>query len=379
MITQPVTFVIGAGASKELGLPLGTELRDNIAHDLREFWKAFDNLSDVEDAFQVFVQMAKQVDAAAEKFGTKDLVNFGSAFERSKRLAEYLSPLIDEGEYSANELNFASERLIDGLPSFTSVDDFLAVYKDDLVVSDLTKAMINLHIREASRNAIQDGVPNDLKWISVLWRVLSSGAKDIEELKVILSKVKVINFNYDLTFEYGIYRSIADRFIKPERVCLEAARALKVIHPYGNLFGRSDNTWDVCLKSTKEIDPTESLKASEYIKTIHEGAHAISQETINEYFKDAHRIVFIGFGFHSRNLDLIDVGQRGAVNRYLVEILFSHFGLSNYNAKQIKSKLSGLFPIASGNRRSVRLGDEAIEGRPETASDFLENISFGLN
>lgn len=160
---------------------------------------------------------------------------------------------------------------------------------------------------------------------------------------------------------------------------MDAARAMKVIHPYGNLFGGSDNPWDVCIKSTEEIDPMESLNAGQYIKTIHEGAHTINNETINEYFNDAKRVVFVGFGFHSSNLDLIDFGSRGTINRHLVEILFSHFGLSNYNAKQIKRKLSSRLFRSHPSSGRYPLGDEEIEARPETASDFLENISFGLN
>jgi hypothetical protein len=42
---QPVVFVIGAGASKEYGLPLGTDLKNTIASEIAKFAALHDDIS----------------------------------------------------------------------------------------------------------------------------------------------------------------------------------------------------------------------------------------------------------------------------------------------------------------------------------------------
>jgi hypothetical protein len=347
MITQPVTFVIGAGASKELGLPLGTELRDNIANDLREFWRPFKHLNDVSPAFKGI-----------------------------KRLGIYLEPLTER--YSPSDLLKASEKLIDGLPAFGSIDDFLAVYRDEEVVVALTKAMIILHIREASQSALNDNDRVDLAWISVFWRIVSNGAKNIQDLQASFLNTKIVSFNYDLTFEAGILKLIRQRFDLKQGEETKWARALEILHPYGSLFGSTRGVWEEAEQIHKTIKPRESITASEYIKTIHEEPNVFGKLPFEDFFEGARKIVFIGFGFHSSNLEWMDFDHRKITNTELKEILFSHYQMSSYNADQIKEKLKGhLFRSFPDQTR--HWSELKIEGRAETASDFLENISFGLN
>jgi hypothetical protein len=347
MITQPVTFVIGAGASKELGLPLGTELRDNIANDLLEFWRPFRHLKDV-----------------------------SPAFEGIQRLGTYLAPLAKD--VSPSELLKASDKLIDGLPAFGSIDDFLAVYCEEKIVAALTKAMIILHIREASQSALKDGDQVDLAWISVFWRIVSNGAKTPRDLIMSFLQTRIVNFNYDLTFEAGILKLIRQRFDLKQAEEIECARALSVVHPYGSVFGSTASSLYESDRIFEPIKPSESGTATDYIKTIHEEPITFGELSFEHFFKEARKIVFIGFGFHSSNLDWMDFSGRGIINTELKELLFSHYKISNYNAEQIKSKLKGqLFrSFGDGTRH---LSEAAVEGRPETASEFLENISFGLN
>ncbi len=347
MITQPVTFVIGAGASKELGLPLGTELRDNIANDLREFWTPFRHLNDV-----------------------------SPAFEGIQKLANYLRPLTEQ--HSPNALLEASEKLIDGLPAFGSIDDFLSVYRDDVVVLALTKAMINLHIRETSQFALRDSYHRDLAWISVFWRIAAAGANDISELHLALAKIKIVNFNYDLTLEAGILKLVKQRFNVTQSEAISRVNKLQILHPYGSLFGSSISTWQETEKIYSPIQPNESKTASQFIRTIHEEPNSIGTETFQDFFKDARKIIFLGFGFHTSNLEWMDFEKNSIDNRHLSEVLFSHYGLSSYNAEQIKDKIrTRFYRTLNGGSRSI-LGNR-IEARPETASEFLENISFGLN
>src|SRR5262245_18188160 len=115
MFTRPTVFIIGAGASSEIGLPVGSRLKADIANSLAFRFDWNKQLSDDPSLYQAL----------------------------KKRFREH------HGEYSKAGHEFAKV-----VSSFVSIDEALHYYSDCPAIVQLGKLAIATNIIQAERSSL---------------------------------------------------------------------------------------------------------------------------------------------------------------------------------------------------------------------------------
>lgn len=211
MFRRSTLFIIGAGASKEVGLPVGSELREKIV-----------NLVDV------------HLQAGS--------VNRGDA-ELYRQAQSAFSP-------QSNGCLLAGRRISSGIYGKRSIDEYLDWCASDKIAVGYGKAAIVRAIlsEEAKANKAYFGGGDDFalqnmqnKWFYELLQMLTQGRRK-EEVKQLFDNVKFLIFNYDRCLEYFLYLAI-QRMDVQEEIAREIISASGTFyHAYGAiapLFGPS--------------------------------------------------------------------------------------------------------------------------------------------
>ena len=186
MIRRKTLLVLGAGASRPYGLPLGSELTDTLCR-----W-----------AWVPPPENAEPVKLIVECGGTvRELVQFCRAFHRSL------------------------------LPS---VDAFLTHRQDMAEVGKLAIAYV---LPAMERPEDEQWFIGEDHWYRHLWNRLREecgGAQDI-----LNNQLRVITFNYDRSLEYALYRAIRYTFNVDVHAGQRVLDSLKVQHVGRVLHGRA--------------------------------------------------------------------------------------------------------------------------------------------
>lgn len=176
MIKHKTVLILGAGASKPYGMPLGRELRDDV------------------------------IRGVAEKSVLGIVLNRFS---------------ISPGHYAAFTENLAES-------GYQSVDAFL---EDRAEWMDIGKAAISLSLLKAEGESkdklFPPNQPRD-HWYEVLWQKLRAPSWSTFKS----NPWNVITFNYDRTLEHYLVKVLCNNYsVKPETV----SKALPIIHVHGSL------------------------------------------------------------------------------------------------------------------------------------------------
>jgi hypothetical protein len=257
MFSKPTVFILGAGASHEVGLPLGADLTRRVAE-------------------------AMHVPS---------------------------SPLMGAmGIAIGSPRGAAADRLHSVLPSFDSIDEALHWLSDDPIAVELGKIGIANEIMNAERSSALysgegDGRPDlanvDATWLPILLSLLISGLKrtDADSIR---QTVTFINFNYDRSLEHYLYWALQERASMEEDRARSLVSALEVIRPYGGLgkLWTDENTYG------QTSDPKEISKR---IRTFTEQRNEETGAQIKRAMLNSRVVVFLGFGFHTQNLDALTI------------------------------------------------------------------------
>src|SRR5262249_41066913 len=126
-----------------------------------------------------------------------------------------------------------------------------------------------------------------------------------EQAELAFTNLSLINFNYDRTVEHYLYFALQRYGRVSAEVAANAVASLKQVRPYGSIgnlpwqhnpgppFGGSptgDNLFSIAQKN---------------IRTYTEQQHEGTDQKINEVLETARLVVFLGFGFHTQNMDVL--------------------------------------------------------------------------
>lgn len=275
MLPSKTVFVLGAGASKEVGLPLGEELKKIIA-----------------------TMLDLRFDLPAIPIGKGDLRIF--------------KMLIQAFPQAINDYLGAGWRIRDGVGLSASIDDFIDTHRDDKNLVVCGKIAIAAAILDAERHSKlhfeRTNVNNTINfesigdtWYPAFYKVLSTGIGK-NDLGDLLNNATVVSFNYDRCIEHFLVHAIASHYQIPRDEAHELARKLPVYHPYGSVgeyfaspglsFGSLElPSLDKILNSLRTY--TEEVAEGESISAIRE---AVSQAEV---------LVFLGNAYHQNNLKLL--------------------------------------------------------------------------
>jgi len=322
MFHQRTLFVVGAGASEEVGLPLGAGLANNIA-------------AKMDISFEhgyVFV-------------GTGDQ----SLYEQ----------LLNARRQDGDQWFFAAKRLRDGLPFAQSIDDFLDQRRTDKFVNLYGKSAICKAILEAEKasklffNPFEGHNPFEVGPIQDTWFVkfmymLCKGIPR-ENVSQIFKNIGFIVFNYDRCIEQFLISSLERAYSIKREDAVALVNGLDILHPYGSVGSLRDIQFGATALNCVSL--------AERIKTYTEQA---DDQTILKKIQDrveaSERIVFLGFAYHSQNMLMLQAATGEAT-----KIVYgTAYGMSGPDVTEVHKLIS----------RTIRPREIHIENKLKCAGLF---------
>lgn len=319
---ENIVFVLGAGASKEVGLPTGFELKNIISHLLNiKFEYGIKQISGdllIKNALEIHVRITK---------------------EPGTNLNTYLHQ---------------AWHITEALPQAISIDNFIDAQRGNDKIALCGKLAIVRSILQSERESrLYFEPPNSPKmnmsglensWFIPLFQLLSENC-DKNDIKERLRSITFIIFNYDRCIEHFLYNGLQNYYRLTEEETKELIKSIKIYHPYGVV---GTLPW---LKSYRTIqfggepNPTQLLELSKMIKTYTEGTDPESSEIseIREHMKNANKVVFLGFAFHELNMSLIKPAKIDGTRIYKIKCFATTNGISFSDAQIVKDQLRWLF------------------------------------
>ena len=206
MFKSRTLFIVGAGASAEVGLPIGSQLAGTIS---------------------------KKLDIQYDDFGQRLISGDVRIFE------QFVGAFRNE----VNEYQKACWLIRDGIRLSNSIDDFLDVHSQIDRVKRVGKTAIVRAILEAERSSklFYDTSRRDRRidlatlegtWFIKFVRMLGRGVP-LEKIDTIFDNVAFIVFNHDRCIEHFLFLAIQQLYAIDGRTAAKLLSKLCIIHPYG--------------------------------------------------------------------------------------------------------------------------------------------------
>lgn len=282
MITKQTVFILGAGFSYELGMPLGGKLKVEIrAEALRMAGGAARRESDV------------TLDGA-----------FGERGEARKNALRTIAAALD---YHSS---------IDGLVEHFASSPDIALAARHLIAD---RILFHESKLEWSRSATGE-LGKTLRPMPQLHLVNHAGMKALfdlivagtsrEDVEAAFEKVGFVNFNYDRTLEVYFYLALIERSDMDPARAARIVRSAKIWRPYGsvgrvNLQDREGAEPDGWTNFGARSIPAIGA-AARSIRTYSEADVGQDLAAANLFMSEAATIAFLGCAYHSQNLALLE-------------------------------------------------------------------------
>lgn len=342
MFSPKTVFVVGAGASCEIGLPIGNALRDRIIE-----MTYFDRNSGFSNR------------------------NFEIAVHRK----------CESNQSLWQHVHTALQQLRLGLVNVASIDTYLDIHRGNEAMIAVGKMAIVIAILEAERNSAffskfklptqtRDDIvfsfggneKYDASWYVHFGRLLTQNVT-LENVDSIFDNVSFITFNYDRCIETFAFEWLKQTFGLPENRAVEIASKLEVLHVYGSVGSPPWKGGDVPFG----LDYGADFPAlAEGIKTFTESADSATVETIRNRIVAAETLVFLGFGWLPQNLDILDTGQVSNAKR----VFFTSCGVSQTDRETVRADLAHLLQKRVLHEQGAPC--RAFEER-DTCADLFQN------
>jgi hypothetical protein len=269
MFNRRSLFVCGAGTSFEAGLPLGVGLAKAIA---------------------------TKMDVRFTQGGY--LPTGGGDFDLYDEIKQRLPN-------QQNEYQRAAWLIRDGLGFAQSIDDFLDQHRSNAQVNAYGKAAIVKTVLEAEKASALYFNPFDggrfkgeelaNTWFVKFMYMLGRGIPK-ENVRQIFDNISFIVFNYDRCIEYFLLHALQRLYSIGENEAAAIMDDLSIIHPYGSI----GSLRDVPFGTTRADYVALAKGIRTYTEQVGETAGEIAVEVAR-----AKCIVFLGFAYHSQNLQII--------------------------------------------------------------------------
>ncbi len=318
MFSNRTVFVVGAGASHEVGLPVGERLKGIIA-----------------DKLDLDVQRGRGC-VSGDKNIFSTLINL--------RDENGLTPNIDPYLWAGRDVAKA-------MPSALSIDNYLHTHSEDARIVLMGKLGIAASILEAEHNSKiyldpdADG-PLDFReikddsWHNTFCKMAHANVA-LRDIDTIFDNVSIITFNYDRCIEHYVANSLANYLRMSLEEAQQLTQQLEIIHPYGQVgrlpwqnpidggcaYGQTAN-WNLLLTAAKQL------------RTFTE---RVEQETVLDTMRDrltrAQCVVFLGFSYGDMNMELMTMDNGGLRRR----VFGTSIGMSVPNTDAAKAAISKNF------------------------------------
>jgi hypothetical protein len=312
MRADKTVFIVGAGASNEVGIPFGREFLEIISQKLNFKWKG---------------------PSLDPDLGDSDILD---AIQQHAHDRPSLNGYLE-----------AAQRIREGILFSRSIDAFVDVHRDDHRIQKLGKLAIAKTILEQeqrchmyiapSESSFQDVARLNDSWFVHLARGLNEGVR-LGGINGIFEKISFIVFNYDRCVEHLLYNALQKHHGIDATDARSVMELLRIFHPYGKIaslpwqgeggipFGFPVNRANL-LKTAGQIKTyTEQIEDNETLKGI------------RQEIATAETLVFLGFSYLPTNMKILDPGPKCGVQR----ILGTAYGISASDTEEIQVQVQAL-------------------------------------
>lgn len=330
-----VVFVVGAGASKEFGLPTGAELKATIAG-------------------LVAVRDRPAFDFKNEYF--KDIV-------WEHRSKPNYGDLLQAGELISGNMELAP-----------SIDNFVDSHRSNTSVKLIAKLAIAKSILDAEKasklfvspsnkyNKLNFQLSRDA-WLPTLFRSIVA-QRDFDEFLQILKGLAFISFNYDRCIHQFFYFAARNYFDLDDQKARKVIERLNVIYPYGTIgplrfHGGPDTGF-----GSEEIQSV--LDAQSRIRTFTDGVADGFSDDAAKLIEGVERVFFLGFAYSPLNMKIILNEEQFQVGG----VYGTSKGLSETSKTEVLQQIERHFVKGIVGTVRVELG-QRISLRDSTCADLI--------
>ncbi|MEP7013468.1 MAG: hypothetical protein ABJC13_24360 [Acidobacteriota bacterium] len=326
-IQKSLVLIVGAGASKEADLPVGSELKRHISRVLN---------------FKIDHQSPAS---------TSERVLF-SAF----KLATSFNPSRPDINLYLN----AARRVSDAMPQALSIDNFIDSHRSDEAITLSGKLAIAWCILEAESKSIltvdRRNIYNKLDfskasptWFNAFFQILTENCQE-SDLPDRLSKVAIICFNYDRCLEHYLHSSFQNYYGMKVEDSIAALARIEIYHPYGTV-GKLPWQHKDGVDFGVTPEPMQLYALAGELRTFSEGVDPSKSDIleIRSLVESAERIAFLGFAFHRLNMQLLFSPPAGLRAKKSCKIYATAHGISTSDVREIEAELSDFGHLQAAN------------------------------
>jgi hypothetical protein len=306
MFKPNTVLIVGAGASAEVGLPIGTGLVDYIAG-------------------LVSIERNELTGALPQhKPFVRALMNHAGP----EKLPQYLR---------------AAGQMIKGMRSAQSIDRYIDRETHDDFIRILGKAAIieAIAFKERKSKLYGDkGLASGRSEIEDTWywhfvTMLLEGSPPRDEL---FDNIAVVSFNYDRTIEHYLTCELMRAYSIERTEAASLVKRLTIWHPYGTIAPLETQEHNGVAYGDNESVSGRPFDLAPRIQTFtEEHKDNAMLDAIRARIRAAEIVVFLGFGYYKQNLQLIEPDGPTKVRW----ILGTGFGLSDNDRYVVEQERLG--------------------------------------
>lgn len=339
MFKSKTVFIVGAGASREVGLPTGEEIKLQIKNNLNFRFESITNR---------LASGSPKIAGAIQEYVRR---------EKPEDILQLRQVRINTFYHKAAVINEA-------LPHAISIDNLLDAHAGDKHVELCGKFAIIQSILDSENKSSLRINRNDKEnaidfwslskanvWFSLFVRILAENVTK-EGLDKIFDNVTFLSFNYDRCIEHYLYHSLMSYYSLNEAEIINVMKNFKIHYLYGNvgcLPWKNNNRSDCVSYGCQNADMVSLVNQ---IKTFTERKHEENEiAEIRSIVQSAEVMVFLGFAFHRQNLELLK--PRGLCKAK--RIFATGYGISNSDREVLELDLEQLLQQTSTPKARVDL------------------------
>lgn len=281
MFRAKTVFVIGAGASVEVGLPMGPDLLKQIVQ-----------LTNV------------KFDYNQQKSGDINIL-------------EALRLIVGDGRDVAklNDHIRAGRQLGKSAQQALSIDNVIDALEDPQVELvgklGIVRAILKAESASSRFKSVKE-VPDTLNlnkfddcWYGSLTKILTEEIRK-SNFSYIFDNFEIINFNYDRCLEHYLPISLSSYYGLSLEAVREIMQGLKIHRPYGVAGRLPWQKGDTPSVGFGEGSPRQLADVVQQVRTFTERvAEGEELAAMRDTLASADRVVFLGFAFHRQNVELL--------------------------------------------------------------------------
>lgn len=327
MFERSTVFIVGAGASKEVNLPVGSDLTGTIASKVdipfRDGWKQSSGDRKIAEAVRMHIE--------------------------------------SQGERDPNPYFQAGRGIAVGMHQAISIHNYLHAHALDDQVTFVGKLGIAASILEAERASLlwatheRDEI--DLSRVSKSWfipffQMLHEGVQE-PDIAGIFDQVSFITFNYDRCIEHYLSHALSSYYRLDLREAEQVVNLLRIEHPYGQVGRLPWQNPRGATRFGKDFHPQDLPQVASQIRSfterIEDGGMIARAKTL---IAEAEVVVYLGFSYGDMNMKLLTLDEPQN------KIVFgTSYGLSGPNKRVIEQDIKYAMGADPDVVKSIELAD----------------------